>query len=269
MAGINFEEYSDSDLQTLIVDIYAEMDRRKAKPLADKATADVVQELQDAGKIPKPDALTNPEALPEDETDVPEWVNPGTDHASMYHQGDIIRHGGRIYRSEHTGLNSWEPGATGVYANVWRDITPDRSEDGEVNDGSQDHPLTWREGLNLTAGQFVTYNGKTYKVLQSHASQRDWTPESVPALFTQWASPETDVPEAPAVDNPEIPVEPHEPPEEAPADPEPSVPAFTAGIAVQPGDKVTYNGKTYTVVQAHTTAAHWPPDQVPSLFSPA
>ena len=41
---------------------------------------------------------------------------------------------------------------------------------------------------------------------------------------------------------------------------------FKAGVAVTPGDKVSFNGHTYEVITAHTTADHWPPDAASSLF---
>lgn len=41
---------------------------------------------------------------------------------------------------------------------------------------------------------------------------------------------------------------------------------FKAGINVKPGDVLEYQGARYEVVQAHTTADHWPPPSVPALF---
>lgn len=41
---------------------------------------------------------------------------------------------------------------------------------------------------------------------------------------------------------------------------------FRAGLQVKPGDKVSFNGHTYEVITAHTTADHWPPDAASSLF---
>ena len=67
-----------------------ERNRRESLPAVEQAQAEIVKELQDAGKLPLPDALTNPEELPADIDDVPEWVNPGTDHSAMYREGDIV-----------------------------------------------------------------------------------------------------------------------------------------------------------------------------------
>lgn len=41
----------------------------------------------------------------------------------------------------------------------------------------------WRVGATYKAGDIVTYNGKTYRVLQAHTSQIGWEPFNVPALF--------------------------------------------------------------------------------------
>lgn len=44
-------------------------------------------------------------------------------------------------------------------------------------------------------------------------------------------------------------------------------PAWAVGVAYKIDDTVAYGGKVYRVVQAHTSAAHWPPDQVASLYA--
>ena len=154
--------------------------RREAQPAVEQAQAEVVRELQDAGKLPLPDALTDPEALPADTSDVPEWVNPGTDHSAMYREGDIVRHNGRIVRSTHKGLNSWEPGTLGFDGRIWEDITPATSEE----DPATGETITqWRPGIAATVGMKLTYNGATYEVIQPHTTQADWLPEALPALY--------------------------------------------------------------------------------------
>ena len=47
----------------------------------------------------------------------------------------------------------------------------------------------WRVGVEYELGKRVRYNGKLYKVVQPHTSQADWTPDVVPALFTEVAEP--------------------------------------------------------------------------------
>ncbi len=42
---------------------------------------------------------------------------------------------------------------------------------------------------------------------------------------------------------------------------------WAAGTAYKVGDLVTYNGKTYKCIQAHTALEVWPPDVVPALWN--
>lgn len=43
----------------------------------------------------------------------------------------------------------------------------------------------WESGKSYAVGDKITRNGKLYKVIQAHTSQAGWTPENVPALFTE------------------------------------------------------------------------------------
>lgn len=45
-----------------------------------------------------------------------------------------------------------------------------------------------------------------------------------------------------------------------------TTPAWSAGIAVVVGALYTYGGKTYKVLQAHTTTVGWEPPNVPALW---
>lgn len=47
----------------------------------------------------------------------------------------------------------------------------------------------WAVGVAYSVGERVQYDGKLYKVVQAHTSQSDWTPPTVPALFTEVAKP--------------------------------------------------------------------------------
>lgn len=47
----------------------------------------------------------------------------------------------------------------------------------------------WEVGRAYTAGYRLRYGGKLYRVVQAHTSQADWTPDAVPALFTEIAKP--------------------------------------------------------------------------------
>ena len=55
-------------------------------------------------------------------------------------------------------------------------------------------------------------------------------------------------------------------PEPEPEEPEQDVRDWVAGMSVQAGDRLRYQGVVYVVVQGHTTAAHWQPDGLPSLY---
>ena len=77
---------------------------------------------------------------------------------------------------------------------------------------------TWEAGKSYEANARVLFNGKLYKVNQSHTSQEDWTPENTPALFSEVAMPN----EIPEWKQPQ-----------------------GAHDAYHIGDKVTHNGKTW------------------------
>lgn len=47
----------------------------------------------------------------------------------------------------------------------------------------------WAVGVAYSVGERVQYDRKLYKVVQAHTSQADWTPPTVPALFTEVAKP--------------------------------------------------------------------------------
>jgi hypothetical protein len=94
--------------------------------------------------------------------------------------------------------------------------------------------LAWTANEAVVIGTQRTYSGQTYKCLQAHTTQIDWTPPSVIAL---WAL----VP----VGN-----------------------VWAAGVAYKVNDIVTYtpNGFTYKCLQAHTSQAGWNPPAVPALW---
>ena len=47
---------------------------------------------------------------------------------------------------------------------------------------------------------------------------------------------------------------------------QPTAPAWKPNIAVKPGERYTFQGETYEVIQGHTSAEHWPPNAVPALY---
>lgn len=50
-------------------------------------------------------------------------------------------------------------------------------------------------------------------------------------------------------------------------EPEPDAPAYQVGVDYSIGDRFTFEGAIYRVIQAHTSAAHWPPNAAHSLYS--
>lgn len=184
-----------------------EYNRRKATPLVNAAQAEVVKALQDEGKLTKPDALTDPEALPEDAADVPEWADPHTDHAAMYRKGDIVRIEEKIYQSQFDGLNHWKPGATGVLPTIWLDITPLPkvldSLGHEVEAGTAKNPVPWKAGIELHEGQFTTHGGKLYRVTRDvEALDPTHTPDTLIGHFYEVATPEEEFGEDEAWEDP-------------------------------------------------------------------
>ena len=59
-------------------------------------------------------------------------------------------------------------------------------EDADALDAVELFPK-WEAGVSYTVNERIRYNGNLYKVVQAHTSQADWTPDIVPALFTQVA----------------------------------------------------------------------------------
>lgn len=49
----------------------------------------------------------------------------------------------------------------------------------------------WRSGQKYEVGKRLEYNGIIYKVLVTHTSQADWTPDVAPSLFAKVLIPDT------------------------------------------------------------------------------
>ena len=49
----------------------------------------------------------------------------------------------------------------------------------------------WQTDTAYTVDTRIRYSGKLYRVVQSHTSQADWTPDITPALYTEVAEPGT------------------------------------------------------------------------------
>lgn len=163
--------------------VTVEVNRRAAQPAIDQAQAEMVKELQDAGKLPLPDALTDVEALPEDASDVPDWVNPGTDHSAMYREGDIVRYKDKLVRSTHKGLNHWEPGTLNFDGRIWEIIEkePETPKKPETEAPAKPTAPAYRQPSGAhdayKQGDRVTYNGAVY---ESTINANVWAPDAYP-----------------------------------------------------------------------------------------
>jgi len=47
----------------------------------------------------------------------------------------------------------------------------------------------WEPDTEYTTGERVSYTDKLYRCVQSHTSQKDWTPDVTPALWAEVAKP--------------------------------------------------------------------------------
>ena len=197
-------------------------------------------------------------------------------------EGALRRHNGKLWRST-INHNVFEPGVSGWVLEP--EIDP---ETGETiyppfvrPSGAHD---AYREGQRIT--------GEDGNVYAANRDGVDWPPEVAPQ---DWdlvePEPEPEPEEPPEEEEPEPdegePVDPDdgdegnededeesEPPEEEESEPEPEPEPGTlgnpfiwaAGDDYETDHYTIYNGTVYRVRQAHTSAAHWPPDAVASLY---
>ena len=94
----------------------------------------------------------------------------------------------------------------------------------------------WTIDTAYTVDERIRYGGKLYRVVQAHTSQADWTPDTVPALFTEVALPG-----------------------EIPVWKQPT----GAQDAYNTGDKVWYPSEDTTVYQSTIDNNVWSPDEYP------
>jgi hypothetical protein len=98
--------------------------------------------------------------------------------------------------------------------------------------------VEWIAGEQVYVGTERTYEGSTYRCLQAHVTQSDWTPDATPALWAVVAE-----------------------------EPEPTD-EWQVGVSYAIGDVVTYKGIQYECRQAHTSQAGWEPPRVLALWLP-
>lgn len=95
--------------------------------------------------------------------------------------------------------------------------------------------LKWIVGEQVQVGWMRIYNNVKYEVIQAHQTQADWTPDKTPTLWKLWVDPL-------------------------------ATSEWRVGVAYKVGDEVTYQGKTYTCLQAHTSISTWSPSVTVSLW---
>ena len=174
-------QLDDTDFNALSDQMFIMREERRARPAVEQAQAELVAELQEAGKLDKPKAVTIEEAIAAPDK-VPAWENPLTDHSQMYGQTNVITHNGRFWESTRPGLNSWEPGAQGVDEHIWLDITNQvRATPGENT--ATPGPIPFAPGLPVEEGDLVEFEGEVYRVKSPHTTATYWPPNEAHSLF--------------------------------------------------------------------------------------
>ncbi len=127
-----------------------------------------------------------------------------------------------VVRQDHTRTEH-EPSTVPALFLVWR------ADAGDA--------LPWIAQEQVYVGTVRTYEGVTYRCIQAHQTQTDWTPDATPTL---WA----------------VVVE------------EPTTDEWAVGVAYKVGDVVTYGGVTYRCRQSHVSIASWTPPATLALWLP-
>lgn len=143
-------------------------------------------------------------------------------------------------------------------------LKPPAKADTKVRAWKPWHPLDTT--THFYYGDMATNGGRTWRnVLDSTRTQLNvWEPGTAGIDERYWVEvvEEKDEPEAGAGDSAES-----NPAETEPAKPTaPEVAEWKPNIAVKPGERKTFQGGTYEVIQGHTTQAGWEPPAVPALW---
>lgn len=174
------ENLSDDEYKRLTFHVsFTERLRRENAQVVAKAEAGVIADLREAGTIEAPKAADTNAAADE----VPDWVSPGTDLSKMYTKGARVKWNGRFWESTTDALNHWEPGGTGVYDFIWRDVTNKVAPAPKPADATNGEPILHTPGLSVNTGDVIRYNGEKYRVLQPHRMQAFWPPNVSPSLY--------------------------------------------------------------------------------------
>jgi len=95
----------------------------------------------------------------------------------------------------------------------------------------------WIVDEKVSVGICRVYDGTEYKCIQSHVTQKDWTPPKAPTLWAKVVE-------------------------------KPQTGEWTAGVWYDIGDVATYDGAEYECRQAHTALVGWEPPNVLALWLP-
>lgn len=175
-------QLDDQTFDALSDEMFTMREERRTRPQVEQAQADLITELQEAGKLEKPEAATEDEAK-EHADKVPEWRDPGTDHSKMYHQGDVVRHKGKLVRSTHAGLNSWAPGTLNYDGRIWEILeTPETSGENTGEDAAETPTaLDYKQPTGghdaYQVGDKVMFEGEVW---ESTIANNVWSPSAYP-----------------------------------------------------------------------------------------
>lgn len=160
------------------------------------------------------------------------WRQPEAAY-DAYPKGWTVTHNGTLWEST-VASNVWEPGIGGG----WHEAAPE-----DPNAPAPDWIMPTGAHDAYAKGDIVTYGGRTWR---SERGANVWSPGLHGWVIVETSS----TPEEPLPDSGTAPV-------------------WEAGLDVEVGDQFMYDGKTYTVVQAHTTQVGWEPSNAPSLWTVA
>lgn len=167
---IDLTTVTTTDLLALSRRIEQEYSRRRVLEEAPAQAEGLAKSyLEASGRLAVADAEGNPPVT------VPEYVQPLGAH-DAYPQDIYVTQDGKIYRSRRSG-NVWEPK---LHPELWEEV---KAKDVPPQPAP---PAAgpWETGKAYKVGDRVTYQSKTYRVVQAHTSAAHWTPDAVPALYT-------------------------------------------------------------------------------------
>lgn len=182
--------------------VTTETDRRAALPAVEEAAreakAEVVAEV--AEKLAEKDTKLKPPAKADEKVRPWKAWHP-LDTATHFYYSDLATNGGKTWRNvlddTRKQPNVWEPNSPGIDERYWIEVvdttstgagkapTNETTPAETTPDGTREHPYEFKAGLNVKPGEFVTYQGALFKVVQGHTTASHWAPPDVASLFTK------------------------------------------------------------------------------------